>query len=321
MACIWAYGEFGHGQAYTDSLGQYTVCGLPPGSYFLTAWAWDYWPQDFPDTVVITEGQSVVGVDFALVPYGGSGEGVITGVVLEDTTFLLPISNAIVFAVSTSGAWGFDFADSMGTYVIEGLPADDYYVFALAPGYVGEFYDGVYTWEEATMVTPDAYGVDFFLMPCGSGEGRISGVISSDGTPLEGALVYAKAGEEVRGFARSSSEGGYVMNGLAPGTYTVTASRVSYYDGTYPDPVEVIYGKASGIDINLPPVKVGDVTGNGIIDVGDVVFLVNYLYQGGTVPNPLSVGDLNCDGEIAIGDVVYMVNYLYRGWPPPPCNP
>ena len=133
-------------------------------------------------------------------------------------------------------------------------------------------------------------------------------------------MVYAYLGEEVAGYARSSSEGGYVINGLLPGTYTVSASMVSYYDATYPDPVEVDYGKASGVNIDLPPVQVGDVTGEGVVDLADIVFLINYLYQGGEPPNPMEVGDLNCDGVVNVGDIVYLINFLYKAGPVP-CSP
>lgn len=319
-AHVWGHGEFGHGQAFSDSLGQYTVENLFAGDYFVNAWVPEYHPQDYPTPVTVFEGEDTPSIDFALIPCGGPGEGVIAGVVLEDTTYYQPIPYAMVFAVSWNGSWGFDLADSTGMYMIEGLHVDDYYVFALAPGYMGEFYDGVYSWEEATLVTPDAYDIDFFLAPCGYGEGRISGVINSEGSPLEGASVYAYLGEQVAGYARSSSEGGYLINGLLPGTYTVSASMVSYYDATYPDPVEVVYGKASGVNIELPPVQVGDVTGEGVVDVGDVVFLLNYLYQNGAVPNPINTGDVNCDEVVNVGDIVYLINYLYKAGPAP-CSP
>ncbi len=315
-AYVWAYGEFGHGYARTNQAGEYTIASLYAGDYFVTAWAWGFWPQDYPEPVTVIEGQNTPGIDFALVPYEGPGDGIIAGRVFEDSLFS-PIPYAIVFAVSLNGNWGFDFTDSVGAYMIQGLQTDDYYVFAIAPGYMGEFYDGVYTWEEATLVTPDAYDVDFYLAPCGSGGGRISGVTSSDGSLLEGALVYAQTDGEVKGFARSSSEGGYVINGLLPGTYTVYASMVSYNDGSYPDPVEIGSGKVSGIDIELPPVQVGDVTGDGSIDLGDVIFLINYLYKAGAEPHPLVTGDLNCDEEVNIGDVIYLINYLYKEGPPP----
>jgi protocatechuate 3,4-dioxygenase beta subunit len=318
-AHVYACGEFGHGQALTDSLGEYTIFGLYPGSYFVTAWAWGYWPQDYPDTVSIVEGQNIPGIDFALVPHGGPGEGVIAGQVLDDST-LSPMPFAVVLAISLSGNWGFDFTDSVGTYMIGGLQTDDYYVYAFAPGYIGEFYDGVYTWEEATLVTPDAYDIDFYLAPCGSGGGSISGTINSDDSPVEDAFVYAEASGEVKGFARSSTEGGYIINGLAPGAYTVSASKVSYHDGSYPDPVEIGSGKVSGVDIELPPIQVGDVTENGLVDIGDVIFLINYLFIEGPAPDPLMTGDVNCDGMVDTGDVIYVINYLYLQGPSP-CNP
>jgi hypothetical protein len=61
----------------------------------------------------------------------------------------------------------------------------------------------------------------------------------------------------------------------------------------------------------------GDVTGDGTVDIGDVVLLVNYLYKSGDAPDPISAGDVNCDGVVEVGDVVYLINYLYRGGPPP----
>lgn len=315
-AHVWAHGEFGDGQARTDSLGHYTIGGLYSGYYFVTAWACGYEPQDYPDSVPVIEGQNTPNIDFALAPHGGPGQGVIAGQVLEDNT-LAPIPFAVVFAFAWHGNWGFNFTDSVGSYAIEGLQTADYYVLALAPGYIGEFYDDVYTWEEATLVTPDAYGIDFSLSPFDTGAGIISGGISSNGSSVEGAFVYAEVGGEVKGFARSSYGGGYVINGLLPGVYTVSASMVSYHDGTYPEPVVIGSGKVGEIDIDLPPVKIGDVTGEGSVDIGDVIYLINYLYISGPAPDPVITGDVNCDGAVNIADVIYLINYLYIHGPSP----
>jgi serine protease AprX len=57
----------------------------------------------------------------------------------------------------------------------------------------------------------------------------------------------------------------------------------------------------------------GDVTGDKLINVSDVIFLVNYLYKEGPAPTPLILGDVNCDDEIDLGDLVYLVSYLYQG--------
>ncbi|MGB8657241.1 MAG: right-handed parallel beta-helix repeat-containing protein [Candidatus Zixiibacteriota bacterium] len=64
----------------------------------------------------------------------------------------------------------------------------------------------------------------------------------------------------------------------------------------------------------------GDCTGNGIVDAGDIVYLINYLFKGGPAPNPLWMGDVTCNGVVDAGDVVYLVNYLFKGGPPPCCH-
>lgn len=61
----------------------------------------------------------------------------------------------------------------------------------------------------------------------------------------------------------------------------------------------------------------GDANGDGMIDIGDVVFLVNYLYKEGIQPDPLAAGDCNADGILDLGDVVYLINYLFKGGPAP----
>ncbi len=64
---------------------------------------------------------------------------------------------------------------------------------------------------------------------------------------------------------------------------------------------------------------VGDANTDEVIDVGDVVYLINYLFKGGPDPNPLQAGDATCDGNVDVGDVVYLINYLFKSGPPPSC--
>jgi hypothetical protein len=69
----------------------------------------------------------------------------------------------------------------------------------------------------------------------------------------------------------------------------------------------------------------GDCNNDDIINVGDVVYLITYLYRGGSAPIPKTcVGDVNNDDIVNVGDVVYLITYLYRGGSPPNpdcCNP
>ncbi|MFH1373871.1 MAG: hypothetical protein ABII79_08760 [bacterium] len=56
-------------------------------------------------------------------------------------------------------------------------------------------------------------------------------------------------------------------------------------------------------------------------DVGDLTFLVAFLFDHG--PTPPSVWSANVDGDyqITVGDLTYLVAYLFQGGPAPTCAP
>ncbi len=64
----------------------------------------------------------------------------------------------------------------------------------------------------------------------------------------------------------------------------------------------------------------GDANGDGSVDIGDAVFVLNYLYKGGLPPacDPITdCGDVNLDQTVDLGDAIYLLNYLYKNGPPP----
>jgi hypothetical protein len=63
----------------------------------------------------------------------------------------------------------------------------------------------------------------------------------------------------------------------------------------------------------------GDANGDGTLDIGDAIYMINYLYKSGPVPDPPESGDANCDTTLDLGDVVYLINYLFKGGPAPGC--
>jgi hypothetical protein len=82
----------------------------------------------------------------------------------------------------------------------------------------------------------------------------------------------------------------------------------SYGEGTYFDYATIKYTQF----------LCGDANKDGMVDVGDVVYLMNYLFQNGPAPVPiLKAGDAAFDGVIDVGDVVYLINYLFRNGPEP----
>ena len=78
-----------------------------------------------------------------------------------------------------------------------------------------------------------------------------------------------------------------------------------------------LYGDPSLVREGVSGFTCGDCNGDGIVDIGDVVFLVNYLYKNGSAPDPVQAGDCNCDSTVDLGDVVYLINYLFKQGSPP----
>jgi len=56
----------------------------------------------------------------------------------------------------------------------------------------------------------------------------------------------------------------------------------------------------------------GDVNGDGTINVGDPVYLINYFFRNGAPPPIEAAADVNANGKINIGDIVILLNYIFR---------
>ncbi|MBU0984075.1 MAG: VCBS repeat-containing protein [candidate division Zixibacteria bacterium] len=55
----------------------------------------------------------------------------------------------------------------------------------------------------------------------------------------------------------------------------------------------------------------GDANGSGAVEVGDMVYLINYIFKSGPAPEPLEAGDANGDCAVNVGDAVYIRNYIF----------
>ncbi len=56
----------------------------------------------------------------------------------------------------------------------------------------------------------------------------------------------------------------------------------------------------------------GDANGSGEVNLGDVVYLVNFIFKSGPEPLPAGSGDANCDVLVNIGDAVFLIDYIFR---------
>jgi hypothetical protein len=57
----------------------------------------------------------------------------------------------------------------------------------------------------------------------------------------------------------------------------------------------------------------GDSNGDEIVNVSDAVFIINYVFVGGDVPDPIESGDCNCDYTCNVSDAVWIINYVFVG--------
>jgi hypothetical protein len=57
---------------------------------------------------------------------------------------------------------------------------------------------------------------------------------------------------------------------------------------------------------------------DGLVDVADALFIVNYQFAGGTVPTCPGALDTNDDGVIDISDTLYLILYLFLSGNAPP---
>ena len=63
----------------------------------------------------------------------------------------------------------------------------------------------------------------------------------------------------------------------------------------------------------------GDI--NDEINVADLIYLVDYLFKGGTEPPCFNEADVNSNNSILVDDLTYLVDYLFKGGSAPlPCS-
>ena len=61
----------------------------------------------------------------------------------------------------------------------------------------------------------------------------------------------------------------------------------------------------------------GNANADSLVDLGDIIFLLNYLYKAGLDPCAMEAADPNSDCAVDLGDVIYLINFLFKGGPSP----
>ena len=266
----------------TDSSGNYTVTGLIPGSYSVTASKVNY---DTGVTGAIVSAGQTTTVDFALEPNPGTISGTVTGAVSG-----LPISGALI-QVSLDDTVIFSIlTDSSGDYLISGVSPDSYVVRASASNYQSESTGAIVLAGQTTTV-------DFALDPDpGTISGTVTGAVS--GLPISGALIEVHLAGITVGSAITDNSGGYSITGMAPGSYIVHAYATNYQASSVG--VIMLAGQTRTANFSLEP-NPGAITGTVTGAVSELPISgasIQVIYEDTVIDSTLtdSFGDYTVTG-------------------------
>ena len=122
-------------------------------------------------------------------------------------------------------------------------------------------------------------------------------------------------------FADSATTVIDLAHGLPTGTYALTLTvdednlKIETDDTNNSDSMNLV------IDCCLPPIRGNvDYDPGDAIDISDLVYLVDYMFNSGPEPPCLSESDIDASGgesPIDISDLVYLVDYMFSGGPEP----
>ena len=93
------------------------------------------------------------------------------------------------------------------------------------------------------------------------------------------------------------------VNGIAPNIISSELLRVIVND----------YCRADTLAFEVGVYLCGDANSDGLVNVSDAVFLINYVFSGGFDPLPYDSGDPNCDQNVNVSDAVYLINFVFSG--------
>jgi hypothetical protein len=205
--------DVGDYRATTDASGNYAIANVAPGAYTVAASKAGY--EDGTDFVTVTAGATAT-VNISLSASPGATMGTLAGRVTDAST---GAGLAGVSVVTSPGGYTAT-TDASGDYTITGVTAGAYTVTASKTGYA----DGT---GSATVAAEEMATANIVLSAHGASAGAIAGRVTDSvvGLGIPGASMTATPG----GYAATTdADGNYLIPDVAPGTYTVTASKTGY---------------------------------------------------------------------------------------------
>lgn len=141
------------------------------------------------------------------------------------------------------------------------------------------------------------------------------------------AFVYPQSGFRDDSLYKYMNLAGYSTTGDGiEEDYTLVSTGAVITGHSTTDTFEVRYAMLVAdkfgpeqMDTLVASVQCGNADRDQVVGLGDVVYLINYLFSGGGEPwMYMSDADGNC--LVGLADVVYVIGYMFKGGPAPRCS-
>jgi aminopeptidase N len=111
---------------------------------------------------------------------------------------------------------------------------------------------------------------------------------------------------------------------LEPSTGAITGTTCESGDFTFmvrvTHNVYTTYVDSAEFTVHVAPVaeaRPGDANIDSHINVGDIVFLIDFIFKDGEAPCFQNWCDVNADCALDVGDAVYLINHIFKNGPEP----
>jgi len=84
-----------------------------------------------------------------------------------------------------------------------------------------------------------------------------------------------------------------------------------------PDPGDNPWSVTAQLTVIESMYTCGDANGDDEVNLGDGVYIINYVFKSGPPPDPLCQGDANGDEGVDVADAVYIINFVFKDGPYP----
>jgi hypothetical protein len=230
---------------YTNAQGKFFAQVLANRPYVAMAAKDGYLPELFNNTTDPTQATilsirtDTTGINFTLAPRPAS-TGTIQGTVTDESGSQIP-ARIILFPRPKSNLEVpalFVYSDSVGTFMLNTVPADTYTVLAVpyseyASAYYKTSTTGSVSWVEADTVVVGTSPVTLSItLPKLQSDGltRISGrVVNANQVPIAGVRISARLADgHVAGYGMSDVAGRYAIDALSAGAVTLYVDRFRF---------------------------------------------------------------------------------------------